>query len=77
RVRNISLGYTFRNGLLKKISGSSARIYLSALNPFTWTKYSGYNPEVSSNFGDAVRAGEEFGNYPVAKSLIIGLNISF
>jgi hypothetical protein len=77
RIRNISLGYSFSSRLLKKVPGGSARIYLSALNAFTWTNYSGYNPEVSSNFGDAVRAGEEFGNYPVARSFIAGINISF
>ncbi|HTE24118.1 TonB-dependent receptor [Flavitalea sp.] len=77
RVRNLSLGYSFPSRLLKSVHGASARIYLSALNPFTWTSYSGYNPEVSSNFGDAIRAGEEFGNYPVARSFIAGINISF
>ena len=77
RVRNITLGYTFPNALLKKLHLSNFRIYASSLNPFTFTKYSGYNPEVSNNFGDAIRAGEEFGNYPVAKSLILGLNVSF
>ncbi len=72
RVRNITLGYTLPKGFL-----SNMRIYASAMNPFTWTNYSGYNPEVSNNFGDAIRAGEEFGNYPVSKSLIFGLNASF
>jgi TonB-linked SusC/RagA family outer membrane protein len=75
RVRNVTLGYAF-SGFLRNSPRSSARLYLSMLNPFTWTKYSGYNPEVSSNLGDAVRAGEEFGNYPVAKSFIVGLHVS-
>ncbi len=77
RVRNITLGYAFPKGLSNKGSFNNLRVYASALNPFTWTKYSGYNPEVSNNFGDAIRAGEEFGNYPVSKSFVLGLNASF
>jgi len=77
RVRNITVGYSLPVGLAKKTSLSNLRMYVSALNPFTFTDYSGYNPEVSNNFGDAIRAGEEFGNYPVAKSFIFGLNASF
>lgn len=77
RVRNITFGYTLPAKLFSKKSASSLRFYASALNPFTFTDYSGYNPEVSNNFGDAIRAGEEFGNYPVSKSFILGLNASF
>ncbi|MDJ1470284.1 SusC/RagA family TonB-linked outer membrane protein [Xanthocytophaga flava] len=77
RVRNLTLGYTIPTRILTKDESTSVRVYISSLNPFTFTKYSGYNPEVSNNFGDAVRAGEEFGNYPVAKSFVIGLNVNF
>lgn len=77
RVRNLTLGYTFPQNLMNGVFEKGFRLYLSALNPFTFTNYSGYNPEVSNNFGDAARAGEEFGNYPVAKSIIGGISISF
>ena len=77
RVRNITLGYTLPKKLVGDKFGKSLRIYCSTLNPFTFTDYSGYNPEVSNNFGDAVRAGEEFGNYPVYKSYILGINFTF
>ena len=73
RIRNISLGYTFRN-----VFGiNMIRVYASATNPFTFTNYSGYNPEVSNKGGSAIIAGEDFGNYPVSKSYIFGLNVSF
>ncbi len=77
RIRNLTLGYTLPSSLLSEKSIANLRIYASALNPFTSTNYSGYNPEVSNNSGDAVRAGEEFGNYPVSKSFMLGLNASF
>lgn len=76
RMRNITAGYTFPGNWLENNFVSNARIYFSALNLFTITDYSGYNPEVSNN-GDAARSGEDFGNYPVAKSFTIGINATF
>lgn len=73
RIRNISLGYTFRNVL----GINMIRLYASATNPFTFTDYSGYNPEVSNKGGSAIIAGEDFGNYPVSKSYVFGINVSF
>lgn len=73
RIRNISLGYTF----LDILGISRLRVYASATNPFTFTKYSGYNPEVSNHGGSAIIAGEDFGNYPVSRSYILGINVSF
>ncbi|MCD8136775.1 MAG: hypothetical protein LUH01_12860 [Parabacteroides gordonii] len=73
RIRNITLGYTFRN----LIGINQIRIYASATNPFTFTGYSGYNPEVSNGGNSAITAGEDFGNYPVSRSYTFGLNVSF
>lgn len=73
RIRSISLGYTFRN----LFGINMIRLYASATNPFTFTDYSGYNPEVSNKGGSAITAGEDFGNYPVSKSFTFGLNVSF
>lgn len=73
RIRNISLGYTFHN----LFGIGRLRVYASTTNPFTFTKYSGYNPEVSNHGGSAVIAGEDFGNYPVSRSYILGINVSF
>lgn len=73
RMRNLSVGYTFNN--LFKIS--RIRLYASATNLFTITDYSGYNPEVSNTGTSAITAGEDFGNYPISKSFILGLNVSF
>ncbi len=76
RLRNITLGYSLPEKLLENNFLNKVRIYVSALNAFTITDYSGYNPEVS-NQGDAVRSGEDFGNYPSAQSFTLGLNVSF
>lgn len=73
RIRNLTLGYTFHNlAFLQRL-----RIYVSATNPFTFTGYSGYNPEVSNAGTNAITAGEDFGNYPVSKSFVGGINVTF
>jgi hypothetical protein len=77
RIRNIVFGYTLPENLSGKAGLKKVRVFASAMNPFTWTQYSGYNPEVSSNFGSAMTPGEEFGNYPCNKSLTFGINVNF
>lgn len=72
RVRNITIGYTFNNlAFTERI-----RAYFTTTNPFTFTNYSGYNPEVSNNGFNAITAGEDFGNYPTAKSFVFGINFT-
>ncbi len=77
RVRDITLGYRLPKSLVSRMKINNLRVYVAMLNPFTWTNYSGYNPEVSSNFNSALTPGEEFGNYPVSKSFNFGFNITF
>ena len=73
RIRNLTLGYTFKDlPFVKRL-----RVYVSATNPFTFTGYSGYNPEVSNTGANAITAGEDFGNYPVSKSFVGGINVTF
>ena len=77
RVRDITLGYSLSKSITDRIKVGRIRVYAALMNPFTWTEYSGYNPEVSSNYGSALTPGEEFGNYPVSKTGTIGLNVTF
>ncbi|MFA6083856.1 TonB-dependent receptor [Mucilaginibacter sp.] len=77
RVRNITLGYRLGETWAKKIAAKTARIYLTAQNPFLFTKYSGYNPESSSYGGDPLRPGVDEGTYPVARTFIIGITFGF
>ena len=75
RIREITLGYTLPKQLLKRMGISNLRIYGSAFNPFTFTKYSGYNPEVSTN-SSPIMQGVDYGTYPLSKSFVIGINFS-
>lgn len=84
RIQNLTLGYRFSE---KWLAGSrvikGARLYSSVQNLATFTKYSGSNPEVSRNTisGNAVSSalvpGEDFTNYPLPRTFILGVNLTF
>lgn len=77
RLKNLSVGYRFSEQMLSKTKLiSSARIYVSANNYLTFTKYSGYDPEASLG-DDATAAGVDRGIYPSAKSIVLGIDLSF
>jgi TonB-linked SusC/RagA family outer membrane protein len=77
RIRNMTLGYTFRGETLAKTLISGARIYFSVLNPITWTKYPFFNPEISNRPDNSLTNGEDYGSYPLARTYTLGLNFSF
>uniref|UniRef100_UPI004049D776 SusC/RagA family TonB-linked outer membrane protein n=1 Tax=Flavobacterium sp. TaxID=239 RepID=UPI004049D776 len=76
RINNITAGYTFEK-LFNKVD--NVRIYATALNPFLFTKYSGYSPELSGNdnANPLGSAGIELDAYPTNRTFILGLNVSF
>ncbi|WP_346316200.1 TonB-dependent receptor [Chitinophaga sp. YIM B06452] len=73
RLKTISLGYNFRKNFIKGLE--SARVYISAQNLYTWTSYSGPDPEVSTK-GFGLSPGLDFSAYPIAQTIVFGLNIS-
>ncbi|PGH38086.1 MAG: SusC/RagA family protein [Candidatus Nephrothrix sp. EaCA] len=76
RIRNITFGYTLPKITLKRNSIDKLRIYCSLQNPFTFTKYLGYNPEVT-NSSSVTSAGEDYGVYPTSKAATMGMNLTF
>ncbi|RBL94178.1 SusC/RagA family TonB-linked outer membrane protein [Chitinophaga flava] len=72
RIRNITLGYTLPRSVIGKIS--AVNVYLSAQNLLTWTKYTGFDPEVTS--GSNVSPGTDAGIYPVARTVNAGVRIT-
>jgi len=77
RLKLITLGYTLPKSISKKIGTKSVKIYISAENLITWTKYTGYDPEVSSYEQNNLYPGIDFGSYPNSKTFISGLNVTF
>ncbi len=76
RIKNITLGCTLPKSWLSYVGINHARAYFSTQNPFTFTKYSGYNPEVNMK-GNSLTPGIDYGTYPLAKSFVFGLNVTF
>ncbi|KAA3439893.1 SusC/RagA family TonB-linked outer membrane protein [Rufibacter hautae] len=70
RVKNVTLGYTLPQSLTQKVKMSSARIYVSGQNLFTFTDYTGFDPEVGTS-------GVDLSVYPLARTLSAGINIGF
>jgi TonB-linked SusC/RagA family outer membrane protein len=75
RMRNLQFGYTFPKAILKKIKVESIRLYLSANNLFTLTKYQGFDPDLGSV--GVLSAGVDYGMYPQAKTFMGGLQLTF
>ena len=74
RIRNIQLGYTFSPSLLQKYDMKSLRLYANIENLKTWSKNTGYTPEIG---GSAIRSGVDGGTYPMPAVYTVGLNITF
>ncbi|MEI6412374.1 MAG: TonB-dependent receptor, partial [Bacteroidota bacterium] len=84
RVRNITIGYNFKD-LLKWQSVGALRLYLTAQNAFTFTKYPGMDPEIQANSNDTrglglssdLAVGIDWGTVPAPRTIIAGLKLDF
>mgnify|MGYP002748891290 FL=1 len=78
KLKTVTLGYTLPESVVKKLRVNSLRVYVSADNLLTLTKYSGYDPETSfsGSPGDS-NYGVDFGLQPVLRTFIFGLNLNF
>lgn len=75
RCRKLQLGYTLPVSLVNYARLSNVRVFINAQNLFTITKYSGFDPEIS-NFS-AISSGIDWGQYPVARTFTLGINLQF
>lgn len=76
RVKNISLGYTFTKSLLKKATIGNLRLYFNVQNPFTFTKYKGFDPEIGAYHYNVLTRGIDYARYPSQVIYTFGLNVS-
>jgi len=82
RIQNLSLGYDLKH-LIKKLPFQQLRLYVSAQNLYTFTKYPGLDPEVGfggNNLyggGNSWVSGIDLGSYPLARTYLVGLNFKF
>lgn len=77
RLNNITVGYTLPKRITQKFYVQQLRIYGSAYNLFTWTKYSGYDPEVDTRRSTPATPGVDYSAYPKSRSYNLGVNITF
>ncbi|MDB5112138.1 MAG: SusC/RagA family TonB-linked outer membrane protein, partial [Mucilaginibacter sp.] len=77
RMKTVTLGYQVPKSLLTIISVKTLRIYVTAQNLFTITKYTGYDPEASAINADVTNIGIDQGTYPQYRAFIFGLNLGF
>ncbi len=76
RVRNLQMGYTLSESLTERLGARKVRMYLSGNNLFTLTGYQGFDPDIG-NFGGVLAAGVDYGFYPQARTLMVGLTLQF
>ena len=80
RLNNVNIGYSLPGSLISKLGMSQFRLYVTGNNLFIWTKYSGYDPEVSTTRSSAYAAltpGVDYSSFPRSRSYTFGLNITF
>jgi TonB-dependent starch-binding outer membrane protein SusC len=80
RMKNIQLSFTLPGQILEKIHGSRAVVYIQGQNLLTATKYTGLDPEINlRNYasGSDRQIGVDEGAYPVAKTILLGVNLTF
>ena len=75
KLKNVNLGYSFPQQLIGRFGLSKLDAYVTGTNLITWTKYTGFDPDVNSYSG--LRAGVDEGAYPQSRTVILGLNFGF
>ena len=78
KLRSLVFGYELPKSLISNLGISRIRIYLNAQNLYTWTKFTGWDPEVSSDFvvGN-IRSGIDFYSTPQPRTIAFGINMGF
>ena len=76
KLRNISVGYTLPRSALRKMHFDTMRVYVSADNIWTWTNYSGPDPEVSTR-NSVLTPGFDWSAYPRSFGLTAGISFTF
>jgi hypothetical protein len=77
RLRTVTLAHALPVGWMGRRAIESARAFVTGQNLHIWTNYSGYNPDVSSQGTGNLNRGIDLGAYPLARSVTVGLNLTY
>jgi TonB-linked SusC/RagA family outer membrane protein len=76
RVNNITLGYSLPKTLISRAKLTTVRFYVTANNVYTFTKYTGFDPEVNTRRGTPLTPGVDYAAYPRSRAFLFGVNLS-
>jgi TonB-linked SusC/RagA family outer membrane protein len=76
RINNITLGYTLPKTLISKAKLSQLRFYATVNNVYTFTKYTGFDPEVNTRRSSPLTPGVDYAAYPRSRAFLFGVNLS-
>lgn len=77
RLQSLTIGYSFPKSVVKEMNISNLRLFLSGSNLYTWTNYTGYNPDVSLRGSSTKAIGHDNGGYPLARTIRMGVKLKF
>lgn len=77
RLKSVTLTYNINEERLKRIGLQKLAVYATGQNLLTFTNYSGFDPEVNAFGRSATELGIDYGTYPQARTVIVGLNVEF
>ena len=77
RIQNVTFGYNLPANLINKAKIANARIFVTGQNLYTFTKYTGYDPELGAFNSSATFFNIDNGNYPNPRTFTFGANITF
>lgn len=77
RIQTLSIGYNLPSSIARRAYLNNARVYISAQNLFTFTKYSGYDPELGAFNKNVMLMNIDNGHYPNPRTITIGANLEF
>ncbi len=75
RLKNLQLGYTFPTSMMSKLHMGALRVYVAGDNLLTFTKYSGWDPEIGELYYSPLYYGVDQANYPQNRRLRVGLDL--
>ncbi|MGJ8550759.1 SusC/RagA family TonB-linked outer membrane protein [Winogradskyella wichelsiae] len=77
RLQNVTIGFTLPADVTENLGLTSLRVYASGSNIYTFTDYTGFNPDVSTFGRNNLAIGHDSGVYPAVRTISMGLNVKF
>lgn len=77
RIQNVNLGYNLPSNVLKPLRLSRLKAYVSVQNLYTFTNYSGLDPEIGSTNQNVFLTNVDLGRYPIPRTITFGINAEF